>query len=97
MRSFLIWCNKYLSIPTLLIVGFIIYILFFQENSIGRIYENDRAIDSLKRAIAIENDTLIFYREKNQRLDNHDPEMIEKVVREQHNMSMPTEEIYVFK
>ncbi|MCH5219703.1 MAG: septum formation initiator family protein [Muribaculaceae bacterium] len=97
MRSFLIWCHKYLSIPTLLIVGFIVYILFFQENSIGRIYDNDRAIDSLKRAIAVENDTLAFYRDKNMRLDNHDPEMIEKVVREQHNMSMSTEEVFVFK
>lgn len=97
MRSFLIWCSKYLSVPAILIIAFMVYILFIQEYSVGRIYENDRTIDSLKRAIAVQNDTLEFYREKNRRLDNHDPEMVEKVVREQHNMSLPTEEIYVFK
>ena len=97
MRSFLFWCSKYLSIPTILIIGFIVYILFIQDYSVERIYDNDRTIDSLERAIAVQNDTLNFYREKNRRLDNHDPEMVEKVVREQHNMSLPTEEIYIFK
>ena len=95
MRSFLIWCNKYLSIPTIIILGLIFYILFGQEYSIERIYDNDRTIDSLNRAITIQYDTLSFYREKNIRLDNRDPEMVEKVVREQHNMSLPTEEVYV--
>lgn len=97
MRSFLTWCSKYLSIPAILIIGFIVYILFVQEYSVERIYENDRTIDSLQRAIAVESDTLKFYREKNERLDNNDPEMVEKVVREQHNMSLPTEEVYIFK
>lgn len=97
MRSFLIWCSKYLSIPTLLIIAFIVYILFVQEYSVDHIYENDRLIDSLNRAIARENDTLNLYRDKNRRLDNRDPEMVEKIVREQHGMSLPTEEVYVFK
>ena len=97
MHSFLAWCKKYLSIPAILIVGFVAYILFFQENSVSRIYEIDRTIDSLKQAIAIEEDTLAIYKDRNLRLDNNDPELVEKVVREQHNMSLPTEEIYVFK
>lgn len=97
MRSFLTWCSKYLSIPTLLILGFIIYILFVQEYSVDRIYENDRVIDSLNQAIARESDTLEVYREKNMKLDNRDPEMVEKIVREQHDMSLPTEEIYIFR
>ena len=97
MRNFLIWCSKYVSVPAILTIGFIVYILFIQEYSVERIYENDRTIDSLKRAIAVQEDTLLYYRDKNLRLDNHDPEMVEKIVREQHNMSLPTEEIYVFK
>ncbi len=97
MRSFLTWCSRYLSIPAILIGGFIVYILFFQDNSVGRIYENTRTIDSLNRAIAFETDSLDFYREKNRLLDNNDPELVERVVREQHNMSMPTEEIYLFE
>lgn len=97
MRSFLTWCSKYLSIPALLIVGFLIYIIFLQENSIRKNYEIERTIDSLKHAIEREKDSLEVYKEKNKRLDNNDPELVEKVVREQHNMSLPTEEIYVFK
>lgn len=97
MRNFLIWCSRYLSIPTILILGLIIYILFVQEYSISVIYENDRVIDSLNRAIAQENDTLDFYLEKNLKLDNRDPETVERIVREHHDMSLPTEEVYVFK
>lgn len=97
MRNFLIWCGKYISISTLLVLGLLVYILFVQDYSIGRIYENDRVIDSLNRAIAREADTLDLYRDKNLRLDNRDPEMVEKIVREQHDMSLPTEEVYVFK
>lgn len=96
MRDFLIWCSKYISIPALLVLAVIFYILFVQDYSVERIYENDRTIDSLKRVIAVETDTLNLYKERNRLLDNRDPEMVEKVVREQHNMSLPTEEIYVF-
>lgn len=95
--KFLVWCSKYLAIPTLLVIGALVYILFIQENSVGRIYEMDRTIDSLRQAIIVETDSFEMYQELNQRLDHNDPEMVEKVVREQHNMSMPTEEIFVFK
>lgn len=97
MREFLTWCSKYLSVPTLLILAFLFYILFVQDYAVDRIYENDRIIDSLNRAIARESDTLQLYRDKNLRLDNHESEMVEKIVREQHGMSLPTEEVYVFK
>lgn len=97
MRKFLVWCSKYISIPSILFVGALIYIVFFQENSIGKIYSNDQKIDSLNAAIANERDTLEFYAEKNQLLDRNDPEMIERIVREHHNMSLPTEDVYVFK
>jgi len=97
MRSFLTWCSKYFSIPSIIFVGALVYIVFFQENSIGKIYTNDQKIDSLNRVIAIERDTLEFYAAKNRLLDRNDPEMIERIVREHHNMSLPTEDVYVFK
>lgn len=97
MRKFLTWCSKYISIPAILIVGFIIYILFLQENSINRIFDNNAKIDSLNRVIAIENDTMEYYRNLNRRLDNNDPEIIEDIVREHHDMCLPGEDIYIFK
>lgn len=95
MRSFLTWCSKYLSIPAIVIIGLIVYILFVQEYSVGRIYENDRVIDSLEHVIAREMDTVALYREKNLRLDNREPEIVEKIVREHHDMSLPSEEVYI--
>ena len=97
MREFLTWCSRYLSVPAIIIIGVLCYILFFQEYSVGRIYDNNRTIDSLERAIARETDTLNFYLDKNRRLDNRDPETVERIVREHHDMALPTEEVYVFK
>lgn len=97
MRSFLVWCSKYLSIPAILIIGLIIYILFIQEYSVSTIYKNDLTIDSLKQAIEAQKDSFKFYEDKNRRLDDRDPEIIERIVREQHDMSLPTEEVFVFK
>jgi (2Fe-2S) ferredoxin len=37
-----------------------------------------------------------YYRALNQRMDNRDPEIIEKIVREHHNMNLPGEDVYVF-
>lgn len=97
MKKFLIWCSKYVSIPSILFVGALIYIVFLQENSIGKIYDNNLKIDSLNVAIARERDTLDFYAAKNRLLDRNDPELIERIVRENHNMSLQTEDVYVFK
>ena len=95
MRNFLTWCSKYISISSILILGLIVYILFIQDYSVGRIYENDRTIDSLNKAIAKEQDSIIFYQDKNDKLDNNDPEIVERIVREQFNMSKANEEVFL--
>lgn len=97
MKKTLAWCRKYLSIPAVLILGVIAYILFLQDNSVNRIYTLNRTIDSLRTVIRHEEDTLAVYAELNRRLDLNDPEIIERVVREHHNMSLPDEDVYEFK
>lgn len=97
MKKFLIWCSKYISLPAIAILAFIVYILFIQENSVSQISANNRTIDSLRQAISRERDTMQLYLEKNRRLDNRDPATVERIVREQHNMSLPTEEVYLVK
>lgn len=91
------WCRKYVSIAGLAVVAAIIYMIFFQENSMTRIYNYNRTIDSLRAEIAVHQDSMRLYRELNTRLDNRDPEIIERVVRENHNMNRPDEDVYVFK
>ncbi len=91
------WCRRFLSVSAILIVGVLIYIAFIQENSVTRIYHNQTVIDSLKIEIARYNDTLEKYKELNHRLDCGDGPTIERIVREQYDMSLPNEDVYVFE
>lgn len=97
MTSFVGWCRKYISITGLLVIAAIIYMMFFQDNSMDRIYGYERTIDSLRAEIRVNRDTMLYYRTLNRRMDNRDPEIIEKIVRENHNMNTPDEEVYIFK
>ena len=94
-NSALQWCRRYISITGLLLTGAIIYILFFQENSVARIYRNKKQIDSLEVAIKQNEDTMEYYHNHNVLLDNHDPRIIERIVREHHSMTLPNEDIYL--
>ncbi len=91
------WCRRFLSVSAILIIGVVIYIVFIQENSVTRIYHNQTVIDSLQMEIARCNDTLAKYKELNRRLDCGDGLTIERIVREQYDMSLPNEDVYVFK
>lgn len=97
MRSFLTWCSKYVSISAILIIGFIVYILFIQDYSVTTIYHNEVEAEKLEKEIAAGRDSINYYHEKNELLDNHDRDIVERIVREQFDMSLPTEEVYVFK
>lgn len=97
MKGFISWCRSYLSIPGLAVIAAICYMVFFQENSMTRIYSYDRTIDSLRTEIRINTDSMMFYRALNHRMDNHDPEIIERIVRENHNMNLPNEDVYIFR
>lgn len=96
LRDLFSWCRKYISVVNLLIIAVLVYMLFFQDNSASRIYRYDNTIDSLRSEIKTQRDTMLFYRNLNHRLDNRDPEMIERVVREHHNMNTVNEEVYIF-
>lgn len=95
-RSFIKWSRRYISVWSVLLMGAIVYLLFFQENSSSRIYAYQQTIDSLKAEIKTYRDTMLYYRELNRRLDNLEPEIIERVVREHHNMKRVDEEVYIF-
>ena len=96
-RPALEWCRRYISFTGILLLAAICYMAFFQENSIARIYQNKKQIDSLQVAIQDNIDTMNYYRVLNERLDNHDPEIIERIVRENHDMKLPDEDVYVFR
>lgn len=88
------WLRRYMALPTLLIIGVVVYLAFFGENSITQRIEYQHVIDSLTNRLAEEHDSLDYYRDLNSRL-SHDPELMEQVVREQYNMNRPHEDIFV--
>jgi cell division protein FtsB len=97
MKNFIAWCRSYLKVTNIAVLAAIIYMICFQENSSLRIYSYDRTIDSLRTEIRVNTDSMMFYRALNQRMDNHDPEIIERIVRENHNMNLPNEDVYIYK
>lgn len=90
------WSRRYFSLTLLIVVAYLLFLLVFNENSMARSIEIDRVIDSLRREISLNRDSLIYYRAMNARLST-DPEEMERVAREQYNMNRPNEDVFVFK
>lgn len=89
------WLKRYISLPMLAITAFIAYVLFFNENSIGKSLEYNAEIRSLNEKIAQYEDTLRYYDALNRRLDSS-PEELERIVREHYHMQRPSEDVYIF-
>lgn len=96
MKDFLNWCRRYLSFTLLAALIVLSIVLFFNENSLISTIDQERRIDELKAKIEEVNDTLRLYRELNRSLTN-DRETMERIVREQHHMQQPDEDVYLFE
>ena len=89
------WVRRYITMPLVAAVAFIVFMLFFNENSYSRSAELQNEIDRLRAEIKENTDTMNYYRSLNQRLDT-DPQTLERIVREQYHMQRPGEDVYVF-
>ena len=96
MKKFITWCQRYLSLTLLLAVAVAAFVMFFNENSVMDSYEAEREIDRLEALIRQEQDTLNYYRRLNASLDT-DRATMERIVREQHHMQYPDEDVYLFE
>lgn len=96
IRNLLGWGRRYISFTLLIVVAYLTFLLFFNENSMMRSIDLDRTIDSLRTEIRVNQDSLEYYKALNNRLSTS-PEEMERVAREQYNMNRPDEDVYVFK
>lgn len=96
MKEFLAWCRRYLSLTLLAALTVLSIVLFFNENSLISTIDQEKRIDELKSRIEEVTDTLEHYRKLNQSLSN-DRETMERIVREQHHMQHPDEDVYLFE
>lgn len=90
------WCRRYISLTLIVVVAFIVFMLFFNDNSIMRSMELNDEINSLKAQIKDNSDSLDYYT-RQLRLLQTDPETMEKIVREYYHMQHPDEDVYVFE
>lgn len=90
------WLRRYGSVAALAVIGYFVYLLFFSSNSALRKFEYQRVIDSLEREVASTTDSVEYYRRLNERLRS-DPRAVEQVVREEHNMNRPGEDVYIME
>lgn len=90
------WMKRYMSVSTLIVIGVLVYIVFFGDSSVARRVEYQQQIDSLRAEVELVQDSVNYYRELNRRLSS-DPEAMERVVREQYNMKREGEDVFVME
>ncbi len=90
------WCKRYFSYTFVAILFFVIYILFFNENSVVQSYRYTQRIKQLEAEIKECGDTIAYYRQLEERLVA-DPEVMEAVAREKFRMQGYNEDVYVFE
>ncbi|MCH5245669.1 MAG: septum formation initiator family protein [Muribaculaceae bacterium] len=96
LRSLYRWCRRYISLTLVIVVGLIVYVTGFNDNSFINIHHYKQQIKELKAEIKENRDTLEYYEALNRRLDT-DPVTMERIVREQYHMQRSGEDIYVFE
>lgn len=90
------WLKRYFSLSLVIVLGFVAYVLFFNENSIMDNMSYATEIRRLEKEIAVYEDTLTHYKELNAVLDGNNAE-IERIVRERYHMQRRSEDVYIFE
>lgn len=95
-KGFWAWCKRYLSLSLFLVIGCVVYIIFFSDYPIVETQRYRSELSQLKKEIKQCEDSLEYYRNMNKRLDT-DPETMEKIVREDYHMQHTNEDIYLVR
>jgi cell division protein FtsB len=88
------WIPRWLNIPLLIFVGFVVVLLFFGENNYMRINKYRSQINELKSQIKNNEDSAAMYDAKVNEL-NTDKESLERLVREKYGMKRINEEVFI--
>ena len=96
LSDFWHWLRRFVSPVTIACLAIVAFVIFYGDNSVFDSIEQDRTVDSLRAELASIQDSTARYREMNSRLLS-DPDMMEKVVREQYGMHRQHERVFNFK
>ena len=88
------WIPRWLNIPLIIFVIFVVVLLFFGDNNYMRISKYRSQINDLKSQIKSNQDSAAAYDAKVNEL-NTDNESLERLVREKYGMKRINEEVYI--
>lgn len=88
------WMPRWLNLPLVIFIGFIVSLLFFGENNYLKINEYKSRINELKAEIKLNEDSAAYYEAKVREL-NTDRESLEKIAREKYGMKHQNEEVFI--
>lgn len=88
------WIPQWMSLPFVVIVAFLVFMLFFGNNSYIKSNEYRQRIADLNTEIKQNEDSAALYEKKAKEL-NTDRESLEKIAREQYGMKKANEDVYV--
>ena len=88
------WIPRWLNIPLLIFIAFVVLLLFFGENNYMRINKYRSQINELKSQIKDYEDSAAVYDAKVNEL-NTDNESLERLVREKYGMKRINEEVFI--
>ena len=87
------WIPRWLSLPFIIFIAFIVMLLFYGENNYMLINQQKKEIDKMNAQIKVMEDSAKFYERKTQEL-NTDKETLEKIAREQYGMKRTNVEVF---
>ena len=88
------WIPKWVSIPLLVVIAFIVVLFFVGDNNFMHMYDYEKQINQLKAEIKANEDSAQIYEAKAREL-NTDRERLEKIAREKYGMKRTNEDVYV--
>ncbi len=88
------WIPRWLNLPLLIFVAFVVVLLFFGDNNYMRISKYRSQINDLKSQIQNNEDSAAMYDAKVNEL-NTDNESLEHLVREKYGMKRTNEEVFI--
>jgi len=88
------WIPRWLSLPLIIFVGFIVSLLFFGDNNFMLSSKYKAQANELKSQIKANQDSAARYNAKIQEL-NTDRESLERLAREKYGMKRINEEVYI--
>ena len=88
------WIPRWLNIPLIIFIAFVVVLLFFGDNNYMRINSYRSQINELKSQIKNNQDSAAMYEAKVNEL-NTDNESLERLVREKYGMKRINEEFFI--